>query len=96
MHKVLRQGAVIENCVLPLGMTNEEASEANNKNLRRFRMYHTRKTSWVDGLQDLFIRLTDVSDPIIQSFANKNKYSKEQPPLSEEIKVLLQAPVLQF
>ena len=65
--KVFKRSKVIfDQCILPIGMTSEEASEANNKNLRKFRMNHARKNTWKNGMHDVFFRLLDISDPIIQ------------------------------
>jgi hypothetical protein len=52
LHKIIVHGReIIETCPLPIGLTSEEASEANNKFLRKFRLHHTRKKSWKDGMQ---------------------------------------------
>jgi len=43
LHKVLVHGKdLIDHCPLPIGLTNEEAGEGNNKILRRVRLYHSR------------------------------------------------------
>ena len=94
LHKVLEHGqALIENCILPIGLTNEEASEGNNKILRNVRLHHSRKTSWQDGMFDLYHRLMDISDPIIvEKSTTKRKSSTQKKPLSKEILFLLQSP----
>jgi hypothetical protein len=97
LHKILRHGkAIIENCALPIGLTNEEASEANNKILRHVRLHHARKTSWQDHLTDLYHRAMDVSDPVILEMASKNrkKHKLQKKPFSPEILALLQSPLL--
>nr|XP_047135289.1 uncharacterized protein LOC124812535 [Hydra vulgaris] len=67
IHKVLKHGKqIIEACVLPIGMTNKEPGEANNKFLRKIRLYHARKSSWLNGMSNLFLRLMDIIDPKIQ------------------------------
>lgn len=55
LHKIFEHGRqLVEECPLPIGLTNEEASEANNKILRSFRLHHARKSSWHEGVQDIF------------------------------------------
>jgi hypothetical protein len=47
-------------------------------------------------MDDIFKRLTDLSDPVIakHSFANRSNKSRARKPLSNEIKDLLQVPAL--
>jgi hypothetical protein len=97
LHKILVHGKdIIANCPLPIGLTNEEASEANNKILRHIRLYHARKTSWINHLSDLFHRAMDISDPFILERASnkKTKRSTSKQPLSPEVISLLQYPLL--
>ena len=94
LHKVLKHGAdIIRACPIPIGLTSEEASEANNKFLRRFRLHHSRKRSWREGIKDLFDRLTDISDPVIQELLQASKIrTRARRPLSSNILALLKAP----
>lgn len=94
LHKILKHGAdIIRACPIPIGLTNEEASEANNKFLRRFRLHHSRKTSWREGVKDLYDRLSDISDPVIQESRQGSKaHRKTKIPLSQNILALLKAP----
>jgi hypothetical protein len=94
LHKIFKHGKqIIISCPLPIGLTNEEASEANNKFLRRFRLHHTRKTSWRDGVQDLFHRLMDISDPIVQETpASQAVRNRARRILSPQILSLLKTP----
>ena len=79
IHKVLVHGKdIIEHCPLPIGLTNEEASEANNKILRNVRLHHTRKTSWSDGMSDLYHRMMDLSDPVVLDIPNKKRRKKKK------------------
>jgi len=97
IHKVLVHGKdIIEHCPLPIGLTNEEASEANNKILRNVRLHHTRKTSWSDGMSDLYHRMMDLSDPVVLEKSQQKKKKREKKPLSPEILGLLQSPVMQI
>jgi hypothetical protein len=95
LHKIFKHGKdIIRECPLPIGLTNEEASEANNKYLRSFRFHHTRKTSWKDGIQDLFHRLMDISDPLIQQTDSVHTArSKTRKALSPQILALLKPPM---
>ena len=94
LHKVLQHGReIIASCPLPIGLTKEEASEAKNKFIRNFRLHHSRKTSWKEGIQDLFNRLMDKSDPVIlETRAAKASQSKRKKSLSLQILSLLKDP----
>jgi hypothetical protein len=97
LHKILNHGKdIISKCALPIGLTSEEASEANNKILRHVRLFHSRKSSWANHLSDLFHRIMDVSDPVISEIASKKKTkrARAKQPLSPEIVALLQSPLL--
>lgn len=96
LHKVLCHGKdLVEHCPLPIGLTNEEPGECANGKMRLFRSGHSRRTSWKDGLADLFYRLMDNSDPLIRTIATKHKKPKASPkPISDQIKKLLLAPIL--
>ncbi len=97
LHKVLVHGGeLIKHCALPIGLTNEEAGEGNNKILRHVRLHHSRKSSWLDGMADLYHRLMDLSDPVILEITKKktNSNFNKKKQLSEEITSLLQSPKL--
>jgi hypothetical protein len=92
IHKILVHGrAIVEACPVALGLTSEESSEANNKFIRKFLTHHTRKTSHLDTMTDLFHRLMAVSDPCLlsKSLKDNKKKSKQFTP---EMKELLQLP----
>ena len=56
LHKILIHGADIINHVsLPIGMMSEEAQESRNKDIRNFRVQHTRKTGMILFSSDSFI-----------------------------------------
>ena len=79
IHKILEHGkGIIEHCPVPIGLTNEEASEANNKILRKVCSHHTRKTSWADGMSDTFHRMMDLSDPVVLEKSHQRKKKKEK------------------
>ena len=48
-----------------LGSLSEEGLEANNKDIRNYLESHGRKTSSIDQLTDVMIRLLERSDPVI-------------------------------
>lgn len=69
VHKILIHGAdVIRHALLPIGELSEEAQEAKNKDIRRFREHHTRKSSKIKNNEDVFKRLLLSSDPYLSSF----------------------------
>lgn len=68
VHKVLIHGADIANvAIVPIGKLSEEASEARNKDFRKYRESHARKTSRVNNNQDILNMLLLSSDPYISS-----------------------------
>lgn len=77
VHKILAHSAqVAESLPLPLGMFGEEGSESRNKMYRNDREHHSRQTSRLASLTDVFNRAMDSSDPYINhiySKPNKNK-----------------------
>ena len=69
LHKLLcHSAAVVEHCLLPLGMMSEEAAEATNKRVRQFRLRHTRKDTRLHTMSDLFGYLLVASDPQLSSY----------------------------
>ena len=93
LHKIFEHGRqLVEECPLPIGLTNEEASEANNKILRSFRLHHARKSSWREGVQDIFNRMMEISDPVIQKTASFSRARSSRKMLSAKILHLLRAP----
>ena len=74
VHKILMHGAqIIENAILPIGLLSEEAQEARNKDIKRYREHNTRKTSRLHTMQDLFNNLLISSDPLISSLRKLKK-----------------------
>jgi len=94
IHKVLVHGQdIVEACPVPIGWTSEESSEANNKFIRKYLSQHTRKTSHLDTMSDLFHRLMQVSDPCLT--AKSWKEDKKKFSLTVEMKELLHIPNLE-
>lgn len=78
VHKILIHGAdVISVSLPPIGMLSEEAQEARNKDFRKFREYHARKTSRSETNRDVFHWMILSSDPLLSAMrkplANKSK-----------------------
>jgi len=70
VHRILLHGADVILCVpLPIGMMSEEALEATNKDFRKFRLKHCRKTSRTHPMEDLMNSLLISSDPLITSLS---------------------------
>lgn len=71
LHKILVHGAdIIKRSLLPIGMLSEEAQEARNKSIRKFRQFHARKFNRTVNLEDVFKRLMFTSDPVV-SLSNR-------------------------
>lgn len=68
VHKVLIHGSlIISKALLPIGRMSEEAQEASNKFIKRFRLDFSRKSSRQKTITDVFLRLLVHSDPLISS-----------------------------
>ena len=98
LHRLLIHSAeVVERCLLPIGMMSEEAAEARHKDLRVFRLRHTRKDSRLHTMSDLLGRLLVTSDPLISSLRQEERRAKQtrrHGPLPPEVYALLAAPEL--
>lgn len=51
-----------------IGQYSEEAQEAQNKDVRNYRLHHDRKCSRTSTMEDMFHMLLMSSDPYISSF----------------------------
>ncbi|KAL4097259.1 hypothetical protein QTP88_022062 [Uroleucon formosanum] len=79
VHKVLIHGAlVIKYSLLPIGFLSEEAQESRNKDYKRYREHHTRKSSRINTNLDLLHFLLISSDPLITSKRTLTKMSKTE------------------
>lgn len=88
VHKVLIHGdLVIEQGLVSIGELSEEAAESNNKNIKNFRLNHTRKMTRIATNTDLLQRLLLNSDPYITNMRQISKPKKPQ--LPEEVLNLL-------
>lgn len=78
VHDTLIHGAVVlENALLPIGMMSEEAQEARNKDLRKYRENFTRKCGRIQNNEDLLRRLLRSSDPVIFSLRPERERRKK-------------------
>lgn len=92
IHKILVHGKdIIQACPVPIGWTSEEGSEANNKYIRKFLANHTRKTSHIDTLTDLFHRLLEISDPVLVTKCCKSERGTNRE-LTPEMRDILEIP----
>lgn len=74
VHKVLYHGTqIIKTSIIPIGQMSEEAQEARNKDIRRYRESFTRKNSRTNTNDDLIKRLLISSDPFITSLRKSTK-----------------------
>ena len=88
VHKVLIHGSqIIKSALLPIGQLSEEAQEARNKDIKRYREHHTRKSSRKNTMTDLINNLLISSDPLISSIRKSHK--KQKTPLWNEALHLL-------
>lgn len=73
--------------MIPIGQLSEEALESRNKDVKQYRLNHTRKNSRKATNTDLLHRLLEFSDPLITSLRQLPKKTKL--PLSKDAKCLL-------
>ena len=83
IHKLLDHSLqVIQRFPLPIGMFTEEALEARNEVVRRYRQRHTRKTSRRAKNIDIMSMLLVSSDPLIEPF--RKQVQRKSKPLGTE------------
>lgn len=92
VHKILTHGPeVIKSAILPIGQLSEEAQEARNKDIRKYREGHSRKFSREQTMCDIFNHLLVSSDPLITS---SRKLVQKTSTLSKSVTDLLDEPDL--
>lgn len=99
VHKLLLHGADIVTCnaIIPIGKLSEEASEARNKDFRRFREHNSRKKSRVSSNEDILNFLLLSSDPLISSMRPTFDAKKKKTFFSETLDLLKpQEPEFEF
>lgn len=96
LHKLLVHSAtVIRWCVLPIGCMSEEALESCHKQLRKFRLKHTRKDCRLHSMSDLFGFLLVSSDPLLSSLGlHSRRHTLQRGRLLPETRALLSEPLL--
>lgn len=68
VHKILIHSAeILDYALLPIGQLGEEAQEARNKDIKRYRESFSRKFSRQHNMEDIFHNLLVSSDPYISS-----------------------------
>jgi len=91
VHNVLIHGsAIVSAALLLIGQLSEEAQEARNKDIKKFREHYTRKLSRELTNLDLIRKLMLTSDPVISSLRELPKKSRES--LPSAVLALLEAP----
>lgn len=88
VHKILLHGSqIISSFLVPIGQLSEDAQESRNKDIKRYRLDHTRKFSRTATNTDLLNRLLESSDPLISSL--RDLPDKKTLPLSSDARELL-------
>ena len=78
VHKILIHGfRIIEWAPLPIGQLSEEAQEARNKDVKKYRENFSRKCARDKTMKDVFQRMMLTSDPYISSFGNHLKQQRK-------------------
>ena len=62
---------IIDSLSLPIGFYSEEARESRNKEIKNYRLYHSRKDSRLHTNEDQVHYLCAKSDPFISSLRQK-------------------------
>ena len=73
--------------LMPIGLLNEKAQEAHNKDNKYFCVHHTHKTNRITGNEHHLHKLLISSDPIISSLKRKKSHSSST--ISPEVISLL-------
>jgi len=78
IHKLLIHGPlIIASALLPIGQMSEEAQEASNKLIKKYRRDFSRKHSRKATMTDVFHRLLLSSDPFVSSVRKIPKKQKK-------------------
>lgn len=82
VHKILfHSSEIISYFMLPIGQLGEEAQESRNKDIKRYREFHSRKFSRMENMQDMFCNLLVSSDPLISSMKKSDSKKLKKYPL---------------
>jgi hypothetical protein len=63
--------------MLPISFFSEEAQESRNKDYKRFRLYHSRKTARKETTRDVLNNLLVSSDPVISTLRRDKNHEKQ-------------------
>lgn len=75
-------------------LNGEEASEARNKDYKNFRLFNSRKISREANINDVFYRIMDTSDPIINAISLQSRLkNKKHIEIPDTVKKLLAVPI---
>ena len=98
LHRLLvHSAAVVQQCLMPIGMMSEEAAEARHKHVRLYRLQRARRDSRLHTMADVFGRLMLTSDPLISvtsASSRRRARASSRTPLLEEARALLAEPSL--
>lgn len=90
VHKLLIHGeGIISNFSIPIGALSEEASEARNKEFRKYREGHSRKINRVATNEDVLHQLLVTSDPLISSLRSRDNLKKKDKLFPEALELLI-------
>lgn len=82
VHKILMHSSeIISYFIVPIGQLGEEAQESRNKDIKRFREFHSRKFSRKQNMEDVLNNLSVSSDPLISSMKKISVRKLKQYPL---------------
>lgn len=82
VHKILfHSSEIIAHFMLPIGQLGEEAQESRNKDIKRYREFHSRKFSRTQNMEDMFCNLLVSSDPLISGMKKYDSKKLKKYPL---------------
>jgi len=89
VHKLLIHGEeIISNFTIPIGQLSKKASEARNKEFRKYREIHSRKINRIATNEDILHHLLITSDPVISSLRSKLDAKNKQEMFPETLQLL--------
>lgn len=93
VHKILLHSSeIISYFMVPIGHLGEEAQESRNKDIKRYREFHSRKFSRKQNMEDIFCNLLVSSDPLISGMKKLSAKKLKQYP--SEVLAFFEKPVV--
>eukprot|EP00733_Pompholyxophrys_punicea_P001583 Pompholyxophrys_punicea_v1_NODE_841_length_1223_cov_28.606164.p1 type:complete len:151 gc:universal NODE_841_length_1223_cov_28.606164:1081-629(-) len=94
VHKLLAHGwQIIQKFEpMPIYLTREEAGESTNKEIKKIRKQHARRTSAKASMEDVMTARLVASDPIVASVVFKKRSNKKKEPIEQELLNLMKLP----